>query len=192
MIAGAYFWATAYNSGAAPMSASVSFYARPEAMGPGNDHSLTEMLVKGNRHRTYEVGVMTDPTYYGDTGQHLFVSSWDASGFLGLDTGFKPTSATRPGALVGGHAYTSYGFTVADGQVRITLNGRTVGHYDAPGFRTSSVSVYGEAYAEGKPLPQMRGSVRNYRTSTHSTLTTPAASPPYRITGHSPTGFSFK
>lgn len=192
MIAGAYFWATAYNSGAAPMSASVSFYARPEAMGAGNDHSLTEMLVKGSRHRTYEVGVMTDPTYYGDTGQHLFVSSWDASGFLGLDTGFKPTSATRPGALVRGHAYTSYGFTVAHGQVRITLDGRTVGHYDAPGFRTSSVSVYGEAYAEGKPLPQMRGSVRQYHTSTHSTLTAPAASRPYKITGHSPTGFSFR
>ncbi len=76
----------------------------------GNDHSLTEMLVKGSRHRTYEVGVMTDPAYYGDTGQHLFVSSWDASGFLGLNTGFKPTSTTRPGALVRGHAYTSYGF----------------------------------------------------------------------------------
>ena len=192
MIAGAYFWATAYNSGAAPMSASASFYARPEAMAAGNDHSLTEMLVKGNRHRTYEVGVMTDPAYYGDTGQHLFVSSWDASGFLGLNTGFKPTSATRPGALVRDHAYTTYGFTAANGQVRITVNGQTIGHYDAPGFRTSSVSVYGEAYAEGKPLPQMRGSVQNYRTSTHSTLTAPAASRPYRITGHGPAGFSFR
>jgi hypothetical protein len=192
MIAGAYFWATAYNSGASPVSASAGFYARAEAMAPGNDHSLTEMLVKGSRGRTYEVGVMTDPAYYGDAGQHLFVSSWNASGFLGLGTGFKSTSAIRPGALVRDHAYTTYGFTVAHGQVRITVDGRTVGHYDAPGFRTSSVSVYGEAYAEGKPLPQMRGSVRDYVTSTHSTLTAPAASRPYRVTGHGPAGFSFR
>ena len=191
MIAGSYFWATAYNSGAAPMSATASFYARPEATS-GNDHSLTEMLVKGSRHRTYEVGVMTDPAYYGDTGQHLFVSSWDASGFLGLNTNFKPTSATRPGSAVKNHAYTSYGFTVAHGQVRITVDGHTVGHYDAPGFRPSSLSVYGEAYAEGKPPPQMSGSVQNSHTSTHSTLTAPAASRPYKITGHSSTGFSFK
>ena len=192
MIGGAYFWATAYNSGASPVSASAGFYARAEAMPAGNDHSLTEMLVKGSRDRTYEVGVMTDPAYYGDTGQHLFVSSWDAGGFLGLGTGFKSTSATRPGSRVRIDAYTSYGFTVAHGQVRITVGGRTVGHYDAPGFRTSSVSVYGEAYAEGKPLPQMRGSVRDYVTSTHSTLTVPAASSPYRITGHGRTGFSFR
>ena len=45
---------------------------------------------------------MKDPAYYGDTGQHLFVSSWDASGFLGWNINFKPTSATRPGALVRG------------------------------------------------------------------------------------------
>ena len=192
MIAGTYYWATAYNSGAAPMSASASFYGRPEAMAAANDHSLTEMLVKGSRHRTYEVGVMTAPDYYGDTGQHLFVSSWDASGFLGLATGFKPTSAIRPGALVKDHAYTSYGFTVAHGQIRITVNGQTVGHYDAPGFRPSSVSVYGEAYAEGKARPQMRGSVQKYHTSTHSTLTTPTASRPYKITGHGPAGFSFR
>ena len=124
-----------------------------------------------------------------DSGKRPNTSMWESRC---LDTGFKPTSATRPGALVRGHAYTSYGFTVAHGQIRITLDGRTVGHYDAPGFRTSSVSVYGEAYAEGKPLPQMRGSVRKYHTSTHSTLTAPAASRPYKITGHSPTGFSFR
>ncbi len=193
MMAGAYFWATAFNEGASPARASAQFYARSEFMPAGSDdHSLTEMLVKGSRSREYEVGLMTDPAYYGDAGQHLFVSSWNASGFLGLGTGFVSTSSTQPGAQIRGHAYTSYGFTVAGGQVRITLNGHVIGHYDAPGFTTSGVSVYGEAYARGRVLPGMRGSVRDYATSTGSRLGAPHASRPYRITGHSRTGFSFR
>ena len=192
MIAGAYFWATAYNSGAAPMSATAQFYARPEATS-GNDHELDRDAGQGQpppglRGRRDDLPGPPRGHRPAPVRRHL----WDASGFLGLTRTSSPRAPPVPGPrsrtmLI--PATVSPWRTARSG---ITVDGRTVGHYDAPGFRPSSLSVYGEAYAEGKTLPQMSGSVQNYHTSTHSTLTAPAASRPYKITGHSSTGFSFK
>lgn len=193
MIAGTYYYATAFNRGETPSSASASFYVRPEAIPPGSDdHSLTEMVVEGNHGRWYEIGIMTDPSWYSNTKQHLFVSSWRNGKFQGLGRDFHSRSSVKPGMIVRDHAYHSFGFKLTRGKVEMTFNHRVIGFYKVSGYRASAVSVFGEVYADGRGLPQMRGVIKNYRTDTGSTLDKPTASYPYRITAPTATGFSFR
>lgn len=199
-----YYWATAFDSGQASgapgESVSAQFLVEKQSMPIASDHSLTEIYVSDKNKDAAEVGIMTDPYFWGTPNPVLFVASWTAGKFNGyssanngyVSTGAAPGFATQP--KIG--SWVQFGISYAAGQVNVSYGGKTIGHFKSTFWSwkaNTGASVYGEAYnvTSGAELPSMDGAVRDFSAGgNHLTYVGNGVSSPYTI-AKGRTAFSF-
>ena len=202
-----YYWATGFNSGNAsghPGEAiTAQFYTNSETVPNSADgnHSLTETFTQDVNGHAVEVGMMTDPAFWGTNNPVLFVSTWTGAVFNGYDesAGFVSTSSTiKPGTFqppLG--TWNEYGTSYSGGKVNITYGGTVIGYVPGSfwpnGYSGDHESqTYGEVYngVAGGDLPTMNGGARDYNAG-GPVLGGYGVSSPYELHSETQASFSF-
>lgn len=190
-----YYYATGFSVASAADSA--QFYVQPQTMPDPNDHSITEFWVTDAARNAVEIGVMTDPGWFGTPKPVLFTDSWTKGNFNGFsNNGFVSTSTVKPnGPAKLPTGWQSFGFSFSGGKMSVSYQGKSIGYYPSTywkggwGKAVGDIQVFGETYNQrsGEALPSMDGQVRNSADQIFTYLSTS----PYKVKSHSATGFTF-
>jgi hypothetical protein len=203
----AYSYDTGDPAGHPGEQISANFYSQPEAVLDNESHSITQFYIADSANNAVEFGIDTDPSNFGDTGQHIFATTWNAGNFNGYIgepgyTGeiFHSTSSVKIDSLLADDQWDAFGVTysaTAD-QVQFYFGNTEIGYIpggDWPGggwHGNNQVDVYGESYnnVSGATLPDMNGGVKNFAAG-GPTLYDFSIDSPYAIHSTSPAGFTF-